>query len=515
VPGPKTDHKAIQRRSARGRAALAAGLAWSVAALSSHCSGQDVGFDPLERARASIGRIQNAEATVPPMCYTETHGRFNPCWTCHTASTPPNHMQDWSLQRRYEFSDLGRTNRWSNLFADFTKDVLAIADEEIALYVRADNYEPLRAALAGRRDFEGYRPDLDLERGFDAGGFARDGSGWRALRYRPFPGTFWPTNGSADDVFVRLPRKFGCEPSGTPSRAVALRNFDILESAIKQAPDLPQAYAGAAGDVLVRTGLYPLGVEFLHSVRYLDPAAPSLMARRMKELRYAKKVRELDDWAIVRAYEREIDERGDGRLPQFGGTPLSGLENAFGWRLQGYIENANGRLRLQTEEEHLACMGCHSHLGVTVDHTFSLARKLPGPDGWRPQDLRGQRDLPQAGHAEPEVLEYLRRAGGGDELRANDEMLARWFKNGRVDSDRVRAAGARPDGLLELTSPSPARAWALNKAYLAIVRRQSFALGRDGLLTPATNVRLQIGEDDAAFPDLSSVYRDGGLAMSW
>ena len=59
-------------------------------------------------------------------------------------------------------------------------------------------------------------------------------------------------------------------------------------------------------------------------------------------------------------------------------------------------------------------MGCDGPLGVTVDSTFTLAPKVPGAAGWRHQDLRGLQDHPQAGHAEPEVLTYFRRVGGGD-----------------------------------------------------------------------------------------------------
>ena len=54
----------------------------------------------------------------------------------------------------------------------------------------------------------------------DGQGFARDRSGWRALRYKPFSGTFWPTNGSSDDVFVRLDPDFRRAATGEESPAV-------------------------------------------------------------------------------------------------------------------------------------------------------------------------------------------------------------------------------------------------------------------------------------------------------
>ncbi len=41
-------------------------------------------------------------------------------------------------------------------------------------------------------------------------------------------------------------------------------------------------------------------------------------------------------------------------------------------------------------------------------------------------------DVPQAGHAEPEVLTYLRRARGADDYRGNAEMLARFFPGWRA-----------------------------------------------------------------------------------
>ena len=114
--------------------------------------------------------------------------------------------------------------------------------------------------------------------------------------------------------------------------------------------------------------------------------------------------------------------------------------NDFGWQLQGFIEDARGRLRVQTEEETRFCMGCHSTIGVTVDQTFSFARKVPGTAGWRHQDLRGILDVPQAGHPEPEILTYFKRVGGGDGFRANTEILDRFFPTGALAVDKVLRA---------------------------------------------------------------------------
>ncbi|MDC0749690.1 hypothetical protein [Polyangium mundeleinium] len=510
-------------------------------------------YDPLARAREAAGRVNNPEASVPPLCYTKTGGTSNPCWVCHTSAHGTNVRADAHLQEEYAFSDVARENHYENLFVDRSAEIAQMSDEEILRYVREDNYTPLRRALASARGYEGYVPDLDLDRGFDDEGFARDGSGFRAVRFKPFPGTFWPTNGSTDDVFIRLPEAFRTDEHGKPSRAIYALNLSLLEAAITTDPDakaeridrviesvderllgedldgdgalsagvtrvrrLPRTYAGAASSEPLERGIYPRGVEFLHSVRYLDPGAPGYVARRMKEVRYSRKVLKLDRWALLRAYEREQDEKDEGLLPVYTGSATSGLRNAFGWQLQGFIEDAEGRLRLSTDEEHRFCMGCHSGLGVTVDQTFALARKVPGREGWRVQDLRGMHDVPELGHADPEVLTYLRRVGGGDELRANDEMLARFFPGGVLaESELRRAAPGGDRDLAFLLLPSRERALVLDKAYRVIVRGQRFDLGRDALLRPAVNVHRAIENGSTDLGKADRVYTDGRLRLDW
>jgi hypothetical protein len=511
-------------------------------------------YDPLAWA-AAHDEVENREAPVPPVCYTKTGGTSNPCWACHTDGLGKNHASDWELQERYAFSETARANHWTNLFVDRRGAIAAIADDEALAWVRQDNYRALRRELAARPGYEGYRPDLDLDAGVDAEGFAVDGSGWRALRYKPFLGAFFPTNGSSDDVFVRLPEPFRVDAAGRPSRAVYRLNLAILEAAIATPPPplapaagaaravepvdetlagvdldgdgavggtitvirrLPTTYAGGAAAVPVTAWQVPAGTELLHTVRYPDPDAPGLLSRRLKELRYSRKLRVLDDWGLVRAYEREANEKAEGLLPVFAGDPASGLHNDFGWLLQGFIEDQRGRLRVQTREETLFCMGCHSNLGVTVDQTFSLARKLPGAEGWRHQDLAGQRDVPQAGHCAPEILTYLARVGGGDELRANDEILARFFPGGRLDEAEVRRAATGGDrDLAWLLAPSRARALALIKAYMLIVREQSFTRGRDAVLAAAANVHARIDEEPTALAGTGRVRLDGRLWLDW
>ncbi|MCY1013484.1 hypothetical protein OV079_49750 [Nannocystis pusilla] len=280
--------------------------------------------DPLAVARAAGLRDGNPEASIPPQCYTRTGARSNPCYACHTASQDPNGMNDWHLQEEYAFSDEGRVNHWTNLFVDRRPALAAIADEEVLRYVREDNYGPLREALQGRTDFAGYVPDLDLAAGFGPDGLARDGSMWRTYAYKPFVGAFWPTNGSAGDAFIRLPESFRTGPEGQVSEDIYKLNLAVLEAAVAAPAKLPAGFAwpteplderacgvdldrdgrlgtatvlrglpthyfGGAARQPVRRGVYPEGTEFLHSVRYLDPDVPGLVAARMKELRYAKK----------------------------------------------------------------------------------------------------------------------------------------------------------------------------------------------------------------------------------
>jgi hypothetical protein len=510
-------------------------------------------YDPLTVARDSIGKTENFEAVVPSQCYTKTDGVANPCWTCHTQARGENYQRDWHLQELYSFSDFALTNRWKNLFVDRSAKIATISDTETLTYIRADNYGPLQHALKGQAQYPGYVPDLDFKQGFDDEGFAKDGSGWRAIRYKPFLGTFWPTNGNTDDVMIRLPRRFQTDEQGNFSREMYKINLALLEAAITVAPStpaekfarviepvdervaavdldgdgqltsqvtqvrrLPMHYRGGANSIAVSRYRYPEGTEFLHTVRYIDPDEPTLLAARMKEVRYARKVQWLDDWALLRAYEKELLDKEEGKLPTFQGSPLVGLRNDFGWQLQGYIEDAQGRLRLQTEEEHRFCMGCHSAIGVTVDQSFAFARKVPGADGWRHQDLRGIRDVPQVGHADPEILTYFRRVAGGDEFRANEEVLQRFFPSGTLDEPTVRRATAKGDqDITFLIAPSRQRALQLNKAYMALVREQGFVYGRDTLLAPPINVHSAIENGSTDLGKAGRVYFDGQLWLDW
>lgn len=179
----------------------------------------------------------------------------------------------------------------------------------------------------------GYIPDCYFhfdEDGFDKNPKTGEYSGWRAYRYYPFLGTFWATNGSTDDVLIRLPFPFRSDKSRKFNLEIYKTNLAIVEAILKQKtiqtetldenisgidldqngklekankvkynwPSQPMQYAGMAEEyqtskeLLTAGGLFPVGTEFLHSVRYLDwnkEANSVKLSNRMKELRYARK----------------------------------------------------------------------------------------------------------------------------------------------------------------------------------------------------------------------------------
>ncbi len=328
---------------------------------------------------------------------------------------------------------------------------------------------------------------------------------------------------------IWLPAAFREASDGTYARDVYLANLAIVEAAIKDLPSIsaprideravgadldgdgrratatrvvrPGRYVGRAGDVEVQTFLYPEGTEFLHTVRYVgfDARGNVVPTPRMKEVRYMIKPTLIPKHALVGLYDNEIQEKIEGNPPYFGDFRDRGIDTGFGWLVQGYLEDANGELRPSTYEENLFCMGCHSTIGTTIDHTFSFGRKVDGARGWGYIDLVGMPDAPSWGETEGQILAYLRRVGGGSEFRANDEMRARWFRaDGTLNEGAVRAA---PD-VHALITPSRERARLLNKAYRVIVMEQSFVRGRDATVKPPTEVYERVD------PDVAPLTRD-------
>jgi hypothetical protein len=500
---------------------------------------------PPQRTALTDEFVYNAEATIPPQCYTKTEGRHNPCYTCHQTYplSPPrlNQMNDGGNQGDYSFSDVGLENHWLNLFSDKSRYVKQISDSAIIRYVEQDNYSSLAVRLK-LQGYRGYLPDLkryaEGAAAFDGRGLALDGSAWVAFTYKPFLGTFWPTNGSADDVLIRLPRAFR-DKEGKFDFDVYAVNIALAELALNGEPNVPlwdldeaklgvdldqdgklgvaqkvvrpRHYIGDAKNIELEAEQLPSGTEFLHSVRYLRTRRGQVTgAPRMKELRYMRKVSVVTADRARSHYARERKEKLDGALPNFLYLGDEGYDNGLGWYVSGFIEDYDGELRPQTREEGLFCMGCHSALGTTLDSTFSFARKVPGRAGFGYIHLDGMRDVPSRSGGEGEILEYLARAGGGSEFRENPEMLTRWFTpDGTVDRAKVMAAT-----VLELITPSVGRALELNKAYSYIVRHQSYRLGRDAHVKAAENVFRLI--DSEAVP-LEEEFRTQGwdIRLKW
>ncbi len=478
--------------------------------------------------------VYNPESVIPPQCYTKTNGKNNPCYACHqsydNSENRPNQMGDGTLQGNYEFSDVGLTNSWKNLFVDRRELIAGISDEAILDYIGEDNYT---ASTANGLPAEMQIKQLSYPaKAFGEHGIANDGSGWVAYNYKPFPSTFWPTNGSTGDAMIRLPEAFQ-QRKGEYSEDVYLANLTLLEMALKDVNSLavPQLneqtigmdlngdgalseaithiqrqihYVGDASDIELSYQLYPQGTELLHTVRYIgvDDEGQIYNAPRMKEVRYMQKALFRSKESLASAYYAEAKDKAFEKLPQTRYlSEEKGIDNGFGWTLNAYIEDAQGQLRPQHQQELAFCNGCHKTVGSTFDQTFSFARKVPGAKGWGYINLHEIDDVPNINEQEGEFLTYMKRVGGGDEFRQNAEMLARWFNaDGELNEAKVKQANS----VYELITPSPERALALNKAYQTIVKEQSYLFGRDATITEATNV---LSEIDAEQPPLLPEHR--------
>ena len=119
-------------------------------------------------------------------------------------------------------------------------------------------------------------------------------------------------------------------------------------------------------------------------------------------------------------------------------------------------------------------------------------------------------DAPSRGERTGEIATYMVRVGGGSEFRNNDEMLRRWFTNGRLD--RVRLSEARD--VYDLITPSRERALALNKAYRCIVEDQDFLYGKDVVITPPENVYDKVDNDETPTLPESRVFRYD-IVLDW
>jgi Tol biopolymer transport system component len=514
--------------------------------------------------------LNNTTAYIPSQCYTKTEaagGKIqNPCYVCHTKSVQPNYTNDQDLQLNYSFPESGQTNPWKNLFEDRSQRIAAISDAEILAYIEKNNYlaEDGSIILAEKlknlpknwdynnnNQWDGYQPDCYFS--FDAEGFDKDPhgsfSGWRAFGYHPLPSTFWPTNGSTDDVMLRLPESFRQTENGTFDLETYKVNLAIIEALIsrrdvyidavdevKWQVDLDQdgtlgrtdtiryhwpektgeamRYVGLAGLELqagkrhLAAGLFPVGTEFLHSVRYLgfsdqDKIVP---ASKMKELRYMKKrtwqtYADLEELALS-----EMKERDDfpDRVSQFIGNAEQGVNNGSGWVLQGFIEDQDGELRPQNYEETVYCAGCHGGIGATTDSVFAFPRKLASTAEsnswfhWNDKyldDIKEPKTVLHRAGTFYEYSYYLMYNQEGSELRNNDEIKDKFTnKDHSLNYNELQKI---QNDVSHLLIPSRKRALALNKAYRTIVIDQDFVDGRDANIDPVENVHQKTETDQS------------------
>jgi hypothetical protein len=504
-------------------------------------------------------RLDNETPHITSQCYTKTEDGtgqvYNPCFSCHTTSVRPNYLNDSDLQQAYDFPAPAEENPWKNLFKDRRAEIAAISDADMRAYLRESNYFDTQgqiipamrlAELPADWDYnndgrwDGFVPDVWFN--FDDEGFdhAPDGTptGWRAFGYYPFLGTFWPTNGSTDDVLIRLAAPFRKNLAGDNDPLVYKTNLAIVEALIRE-QDIPiepvdeaalggvdldkdgiigtarlvkydwaplegrtMSYVGRAlraqeaGRVHLAARLYPEGTEFFHTVRYIDideESGANQLAARMKEVRYMKKLFWMSYADLDQRMAAELKEKHDfpERIRAFRGNIESGLGNDQGWMLAAMIEDAEGQLRPQSYEELAFCVGCHSGLGATTDSTFAFPRRF-GADsfqrGWYHWSQKGLRGTPERlrEDGQGDYAFYLATNGAGDEFRENQEVRARFFDaQGQLKADMQEAL--RQD-IAVLLEASPERAMTLNKAYRVIVREQSFAEGRDATVIPAENV---------------------------
>jgi hypothetical protein len=483
--------------------------------------------DPEEKSE-----LYNKTAYIPSQCYTkredESGNLHNPCFSCHINSIEPNYIDDGDLQRENSFSEYSKVNRYLNLFKDRSEDIEEISDEEIESYISQNNYSPKWNCYF---NFDGEGFDLDSNGSY---------TGWRAFAYYPFLGTFFPTNGSSDDVLIRLPEEFRVNSIGEENITIYKINLALVESLIKgkdveieeiderifgvdlngdsnlslasfvkynwRKPDynistgkifnFSMSYVGLAREKMLENSLhiaprlYPEGTEFLHSVRYISEGIK--LSPRMKELRYSKKTNWNSYAQLKKSVSDDIAEREafPERLRDILGNSQDGLQNGQGWIYKGYIEDRDGNLRVQSYEETLFCIGCHSGIGATVDSSFVFSRKFDssafqkGWYYWSQKDLRAVLE-PKTADGRYEYSLYLERNGAGDEFRANSEVIEKFFKDGELIESEIERLHS---DITHLIYPSEERRNSLNKAYRVIVKEQSYIYGRDPHIKPIENI---------------------------
>jgi len=495
----------------------------------------------------------------------------------------------------YPFRPNGSITPWENtVFPEKLRAAVAgigqdPASWDMTVWLRQDNWSAAAAQRPGDarawdsgvvddpfRLFPALSPadlpaDADgfVRSGLKEGAFFHDGqnwiTGWRAVNFVPH-GIFTPLTGSVSGIYVRLPQRFMRNTEGRFDLATYASNLDLLAAAVSDhlPADAPATYQGAAAAEPVKPGLYPVGTEFAHPLHYVDTEAdgtkgapgrfPGARADRVKEIRYMYKNRRFDpDYAGP-----EIKEES---APAYASRTEGWIDNGSGWILAGWIEDDSGALRAQTPSELTQCVGCHSGhepqretgghatfqsgVGVTIDSTWAMPRRLPGAAGWGEMTAMGYHApgdpdaVGKAAHPDPvnramakgEFAHFLENVVGvslyGDmpesveaflsqTIRADSGYTADWptLKTGSAE-EYVGVQRLRARLLKELTErgdhldangnlagallyPPQTAALEAARRYRMVVATQRYDLGKDVFPDTPLNFRY-FRTDEAAF----------------
>ncbi len=421
--------------------------------------------DFRKRTGAEYKPSYNEEPSIPAQCWIETgYGTQNACLYCHTNYLASiKHGNAYPLaedQVLYSFpsADLNKV-LWRNtifpgeIMERLEKAGITLPDINDIEYVRRDNWTPLYdrvrtesggnwinpeagefvlfPALNPRHLFPEMQPDPTSggKHGYvDGDGFVRDEharhTGWRAVNFFPY-GIFSPLTGSVSGIYLRLPESL-MQEEGVFNIETYKKNLDLLERNIKNRSFSEKRYYGDAATVPVEKGFFPVGAEFAHPLHYVDLNAdgqagealdgvadsaapafefPGTRAKRIKEMRYMYK------WKSVGIGSIDDNAHYDGMV--IGNEGQGWIDNNVGWILAGYIEDRQGRLRPQTTEEMMQCLGCHGMVGNTIDSVWSFPRKLPGDLGWHEMDY-GSYDSMRPGQTK--LMDYCHKGSDTGEL---------------------------------------------------------------------------------------------------
>jgi hypothetical protein len=403
--------------------------------------------DPMLGKLRDRTLFENPYANIPPQCYIETSfGTQNACLFCHSNAAARKKLGNTipqaglnslvgNLQTEYafgpvnEFAKSPNINPWKNIINPksledtFTKLGIDANKWDMQKYFKEDNWQE---AYDSKKDTKEFRlfPRLNPKAlPADNDGFIRTtqkeealfkdhkglNTGWRAVNFIPY-GIFTPYSGSVSGIYIRLSKKFMQNENGKFDINIYKENLTLLERAIQDRLDVKNKYyKGKAKTIEIERGLFPLGTEFAHPLHYVDIEAdttysngnkyPGLRSNRVKEIRYMYKYQMYYPSEVVTKEE-------DGPLDY--NEKEAWIDNGAGWYMSAYIEDKNGKLRGQTPEELLTCVGCHSSTygfepeqftsgtGNTIDTVWSFPRKLPEESGWKEMNYFGYKQNKKA-----------------------------------------------------------------------------------------------------------------------